>query len=46
VKLSSSSEALAIVSEVAGIGRDSARDILGEVLITSAEKIGSSAEMG
>jgi hypothetical protein len=46
VGLSSSSEALAIVSEVPRIGRDSPGDILGEVLITSAEEIGSSAEMG
>jgi hypothetical protein len=52
VGLSSSSEALAIVLEVAGIGRDLAGDIPGvswgevEVLIMSAEGIGSSAEMG
>jgi hypothetical protein len=52
VGLSSSLEALAIVLEVEGIGRNSARDILGvswvevDVLITSAEGIGSSTKMG
>jgi hypothetical protein len=46
VGLSSSSEALAIVLEVVGIGRDSAGDIPGEVLIMSAEEIGSLVEMG
>jgi hypothetical protein len=43
VGLFSSSEALAVVSEAAGIGRYSARDIPGEVLITSTEGIGRSA---
>jgi hypothetical protein len=46
VGLSSSLEALAVVSEAAEIGRDSAGDIPREVLIRSAEGIGSSAEMG
>jgi hypothetical protein len=45
VELSSSSETLAEVSKVAGIGRDSAGNIPKEVLITSAKKIGSSAKM-
>jgi len=44
-KVSSSSEALAMVSEVLGVEGDSAGDTLGEVLIMSVEVTGSSAEL-
>jgi hypothetical protein len=44
VGLSSSSEALAAVSKAVAIGRDLVEDIPGEVLITSADEIGNSAE--